>query len=90
MTPGEGRAMHACLREHWPASVKFIGQLEEQGGDFGQWWTERWPRPRAVLCKGRRAFSMFAADEEAAERLISLVIISFNIEPKIFDIIIIY
>jgi len=70
VTPGEGRAMHACLREHWPASVKFIGQIEEEGGDFGQWWTERWPRPRAALYRGRRAFSMFAADEEAAERIL--------------------
>ena len=70
VTPGEGQAMHACLREHWPASVKFIGQLEEEGGDFGQWWTERWPRPQGVLCRGRRAFSLFAADEEAAERIL--------------------
>ena len=70
VTPWEGRTLHTCLREHWPTSVKLISQLEEEAGDFGQWWTERWPYPRAVLCKARRSFSMFSADEDAAEQLL--------------------
>ncbi|MFQ5692500.1 MAG: hypothetical protein ACE5IM_05580, partial [Nitrospinota bacterium] len=73
--PGEAGALRGFLERHWPATVKFLGQLDEEGGDFGWWWADRWPRPGAVLCRGRRSsarasFSLFAADDGPAERIL--------------------
>ncbi|MFQ5914326.1 MAG: GNAT family N-acetyltransferase [Nitrospinota bacterium] len=75
MKPEEAQELLAFLRGHWPATVKFIGQLEEEGQNLGLWWTDRWPHPRAVLCRARSslssgAFSLFAVDEGLAERIL--------------------
>ncbi len=73
--PEEAQGLEGLLGDHWPAAVKFVEQLREEGEEFGSWWTDRWPRPRAVLCRGRRsasrtAFSLFAENEESAERVL--------------------
>lgn len=65
----EAPELRAFLADRWPHTVRFLGQIDEEGGRFGLWWTDRWPRPRAVLCRGRVSFCLYAADEESAERI---------------------
>ncbi len=62
----EAPALIAYLREHGPETIKFVAQLEEEGERIGFWWTDRWPRPKAVLCRGRRSYSLCAEDEKSA------------------------
>lgn len=66
-------ALIAYLRERGPETIKFVAQLEEEGERIGFWWTDRWPRPKAVLCRGRRSYSLCAKDEESAAYLLDSI-----------------
>lgn len=56
----------AYLRRVGPRAIKFVGQLKEEGGQIGHWWTDRWPSPKAVLCRGRGSYSFYAENKQVA------------------------
>jgi GNAT superfamily N-acetyltransferase len=70
VAPVQGPELRAFLAEHWPTTVKFLAQVDEEGADLGLWWADRWPQPGAVLSAGRRSFCFFAVNDESAARVL--------------------
>ena len=74
----EASVLMAYLRNVGPRTIKLTGQLKEEVGQIGHWWTDRWPNPKAVLCHGRGSYSFFAQDEKAAAYVLDNI--DWNVE----------